>query len=487
MNLKNRTIYCKDNIEVLVNIDSESIDCIYLDPPFNKNKSFTAPIGSTASGASFKDIFVREDYKEEWKEEFKIGFPELYAFLENMPFYCNESDFAYIAYMAKRVIECHRILKETGSLFFHCDDTMQHYVKIMLDIIFGRDNFVNEVNWQRYPSHSLKKKGFDRVTDAILYYQKSDEFQSNTLHTKRDEYKEKHFRHIETETGRRYQHIALEQSSNFKYSGEERLVNGIVYRTEVGWRWSQETFNERLEKNPYLIHVTGNGKLRYKMYEDDWEGKPMIDVWTDIQTTVMTKREKKGYPTQKPILLLERLLSSATNEGDFILDPFCGCATALVAAEKLNRQWVGIDVSFEAYNLVKARLKEEVEGFDSTTKQFDIFGEKKLIYFETEVPVLSKKSVRVKKWVYVISNPKFKGYKVGIASDVQKRLTGYQTSDPDRSFELKFKLRTENYLEIEREVHKRFGANYEWVEAPLKDVIEMIHLVQAELVGGGER
>ena len=115
MNVKNRTIYCKDNIDILCNIDSESIDLIYLDPPFNKNRSFTAPIGRTAKGASFKDIFTREDYKPEWREEFRIAYKELYMFLESMPFYANESDVAYIAYMAKRVIECHRILKSTGS------------------------------------------------------------------------------------------------------------------------------------------------------------------------------------------------------------------------------------------------------------------------------------------------------------------------------------------------------------------------------------
>ncbi|MDA9893592.1 DNA methyltransferase [Flavobacteriaceae bacterium] len=474
MNISNRTIYCKDNLDILQNIDSESVDMIYLDPPFNKNQSFTAPIGSSAKGASFKDIFAKEDYKDEWKDEFKIEYEELYNFLESMPFYANESDVAYIAYMAIRIIECHRILKDDGCLFYHCDDTMQHYIKIMLDIIFGRENFINELNWQRYQSHSLKKKGFDRVTDAILYYQKTDDFESNTLYIKKDEYLKKHFRYIEEQSGRRFQHIALEKSSNYKYDGEERIVNGEVYKTNVGWIWSQKTFDERLKENPYVIYKTKNGKLRQKMYEDEWKGKPMIDVWNDIPTTKMTKREKKGYPTQKPLVLLERLIMNSTNEGDFILDPFCGCATALVAAEKLNREWVGIDISIKAFELVKERLKEEVEGFNEDDRQFDVFGSNKPIHFTTDAPTLSKYNVKPKKYIYVISNPNHKGYKVGIAKNVKQRLNAYQTSDPNRAFKLEFSIKTENYRSIESEVHNFFNANYEWVDAELKDIIRKI-------------
>ncbi|MCY4217105.1 MAG: DNA methyltransferase [Flavobacteriaceae bacterium] len=173
MNLEKRTIYCRDNIDVLLAIDTETVDMIYLDPPFNKNKSFTASLGSTDSGASFKDIFYREDYKEEWKEEFKTSHRELYDFLSTMPFYAKDSDVACIAYMAKRVIECHRILKPTESFFYHCDDTMQHDIKVMLDIIFGREHLINEINWRRYQSKSLKTNRFSRISDAILYYQKS--------------------------------------------------------------------------------------------------------------------------------------------------------------------------------------------------------------------------------------------------------------------------------------------------------------------------
>ena len=480
MNINNRTIYCKDNLDVLRNIDSDCVDMIYLDPPFNKNKSFTAPIGSSAKGATFKDIFGKEDYKDEWKDEFKVEHKELYDFLETMPFYANESDVAYIAYMAIRLIECHRVLKDDGCLFYHCDDTMQHYIKIMLDIVFGRKNFINEINWQRYQSHSLKKKGFDRVTDAILYYQKTDEFQSNTLYVKRVEYRKKHFKHIEKETGRRFQHIALEKSSNYKYKGEERIVNGEVYKTDVGWIWSQQTFDERIKENPYLIYKTKNDRLRYKMYEDEWKGKPMIDLWNDIPTTKMSKKEKKGYPTQKPLVLLERLILNSTNEKDMVLDPFCGCATALIAAEKLERQWVGIDISVKAFEVVKEILSGEVEGFNGNYKQFGVFNINKPINFTTSSPILSKENSKPKKYIYVISNPNHKGYKVGIAKNVKQRLNGYQTSDPNRGFKLEFSIKTENYREVESEIHSHFSANYEWVNRDLKEIINRIKLLIKE-------
>ena len=474
MNVKNRTIYCKDNIDILCNIDSESIDLIYLDPPFNKNKSFAAPIGRTAKGASFKDIFTREDYKPEWREEFRIAYKELYMFLESMPFYANESDVAYIAYMAKRVIECHRILKSTGSLFYHCDDTMQHYIKVMLDTIFGRKNFINEINWQRSLSHSFRDSGFNRVTDAILFYRKSDKFKFNMPLTKCDKYIKKYFRYTEKETGRKFMYKYLEESTNHKNSKEERTINGKVYKTKIGWRWSQKTLDDRIQKNPYVIYITKNNRSCYKLYEDEWEGKSMTDVWTDIPSSKMTREERTSYPTQKPLNLLKRIIACATKEGQVLLDPFCGCATACIAAEQLHRKWIGIDVSVKAYELVKERLLKEVNGFNISTNQYDAFGEVKQVYFEVEPPVLSKSSIGIKKWIYIFSNPSHKGYKVGIASDWKQRLNGYQTSDPKRGFKMEYKTYTEKYQAIEKAVHSHFKATHEWVEADLDHIISYI-------------
>ena len=185
MNIQNRTIYCKDNLEILRGIDSETVDMIYLDPPFNKNQSFHAPIGSNAEGASFTDIFGKEDVDPNWGTYFKAENEELYEFIVSMHNFADTSDFSYIAYMGERIIECHRVLKDTGSLFYHCDDTMQHYIKIMLDIVFGRENFRNEINWKRSGNHSDGKK-FGRITDAILYYSKTKKHQFNPVLTPRD-------------------------------------------------------------------------------------------------------------------------------------------------------------------------------------------------------------------------------------------------------------------------------------------------------------
>ena len=446
MNLQNRTIYCKDNLDILQNIDSECIDMIYLDPPFNKNQSFTAPIGSSAKGASFKDIFGKEDYKDEWKDEFKIEYEELYNFLESMPFFANQSDVAYIAYMAIRIIECHRILKDDGCLFYHCDDTMQHYIKIMLDIIFGRENFRNEINWRRTTTHSDGKK-FGRITDSILYFQKSKEHKFIKQFTDREN-PEKYFNKIETETGRRY--VLNPIDGRGKQS--TRIIHGKEVTSAIGRQyWSQEKIDEAVRNN--RIVLSSNNKPRYKLYMDEDKGVALQDLWIDIPTTSMDKKERKNYPTQKPIKLLERIISCTTKEGDFILDPFCGCATALVAAEKLNREWVGIDISIRAFELVKDRLKEEVEGFNEEDRQFDVFGSNKPIHFTTEAPILSKYNIKPKKYIYVISNPNHKGYKVGIAKNVNQRLNGYQTSDPNRAFKLEFSIKTENYRKIESEIH----------------------------------
>ena len=475
MNINNRTIYCKDNLDILRNIDSECVDMIYLDPPFNKKKSFTAPIGSTARGASFKDIFGKEDFKDEWREEFRVEHKELFNFIESMQFYANDSDVAYIAYMGIRIIECHRILKDDGCLFYHCDDTMQHYIKIMLDIVFGRENFRNEINWKRTSSHNDGLK-LGRITDAILYFAKSNDHLSKKVYIERPN-PEDYYESIETETGRRYTRTnshALERSGD---SPKELTFNGKKYIAPEGkrFRWNQKTLDAEIKKNPFVLYETKGGKLRQKYYLDEDPGIMIQDLWEDIPSMNMSKSERTGYPTQKPIILLERIIKISTNEKDFVLDPFCGCATAAVAAEKLNRQWVGIDISIKAFELVKQRLKEEVEGFNEDDKQYDVFGSNKPISFQTEPPTLSKHSSKPKKHIYVISNPNHIGFKVGIAKNVKQRLNGYQTSDPNRAFKLEFSIKTEFYREVESEIHKHFNADHEWIrEVELKIIIKKI-------------
>jgi site-specific DNA-methyltransferase (adenine-specific) len=268
---------------------------------------------------------------------------------------------AYLVMMAPRLVELHRVLKPTGSLYLHCDPTASHYLKVMLDVIFGARNFMNEIAWKRYAAHSLSQGRYDRISDRILFYCKDSRltrtFNPPTEALSEEEINER-FPHVEPETGRRFQHVSLEQSSNKSSAGETRIIQGRTVVSEIGWRWSQETFDQRLKENPYLIYWTSTGRPRYKIYADEYKGKPVGDIWTDVPYLSSGDAERLGYPTQKPLALLERILQASSNEGDIVLDPFCGCGTAIVAAQKLKRRWIGIDITHLAIALIKYRLSD---------------------------------------------------------------------------------------------------------------------------------
>ena len=414
LNIKNRTIFCKDNLDVLQGINSESVDLIYLDPPFNKNKTFTAPIGSSAEGASFKDYFREEDVKDEWVETIKEDHIELYNFLNGVKSIGNSKhyvyNYCYLCYMTIRLIEMRRVLKDTGSVYFHCDPTMSHYVKIMMDTIFGEDNFRNEIVWS-YRTGGISKNRFPRKHDIIFFYAKSD----------------------------KYHHIPIKEI--------------ILYDKP----FFTDTNNQPNKDGKYSIEV---------YTRDVWEEgvKPIINV----------SKERKGYPTQKPLKLLERIIKASSNENDVVLDPFCGCATTCIASEKLNRKWIGIDISIKAYDLVRERLTEEVEGkFDFQGKN----GNGIKVHFSTDPPNRTDRNGedRLKKYVYVISHPKFEGYyKVGIAKDYKTRLNSYQTSDPDRAYKMEYFYLTPHFRETEKYIHNLFDNKFEWIKANLKDIVQKI-------------
>ena len=416
LNIKNRTIFCKDNLDVLQGINSEIVDLIYLDPPFNKNKTFTASIGSSAEGANFKDYFREEDVKDEWVETIKEDHIELYNFLNGVKSISNSKhylyNYCYLCYMAIRLIEMRRILKDTGSVYFHCDPTMSHYVKIMMDTIFGEDNFRNEIVW-RYETGGIPEKDFSRKHDIILRYTKTKEYLFNSADI-------------------------LEQRS-------EEVLRRISTGKESATR--------------------SKGKFRHPS-----------DVFLMPSINAMAK-ERKGYPTQKPLKLLEKIIKASSNENDVVLDPFCGCATTCIASEKLNRKWIGIDISVKAYDLVRERLTEEVEGkFDFGLPQTgNTHGIK--VHFSTDSPKRTdrNKEDRLKKYVYIISHPKFEGYyKVGIAKDYKTRLNSYQTSDPDRAYKMEYFYLTPHFRETEKYIHNLFDNKFEWIKANLKDIVQKI-------------
>ena len=408
-NLESRTIYCRDNIDILRGIDSYSVDLIYLDPPFNKKKIFTAPIGTSAEGAEFSDIFRKEDVKDEWLSEIKEEHYALHDFLNAVKMIEGRTsyNFCYLAYMAIRLIECHRILQETGSVYLHCDPTMSHYLKIMMDCIFEEKNLQNEIIWRIgwVSGYKTQKRGWIRNHDTLLYYVKTPK--------------------------------------------------------------AIERFNK--EYIPYPAdYVRRDGK------KPTGKGVPIEDTWNcnaaDNLDSIMIKsfsKEKTGYPTQKPLALLKRIITASSNMGEMVLDPFCGCATAPIAAELLGRKWVGIDVSHEAYEQVKKRLKREVPS--------DLLRKEPL--FKTSPPKRTDLASAHKdeKFVYIISNKKYPDeYKVGIASDANKRLGNYQTSDPDRGFAIEFKLKTHRYRDIEKFIHEKYENKHEWVRAKMDDIIEDI-------------
>jgi site-specific DNA-methyltransferase (adenine-specific) len=362
------TLYYGDNLEVMRKyLPDECIDLVYLDPPFNSNRDynllFREQSGEPAQGQikAFTDTW---QWSERAYDEFcqTCPKPALVELVQGFVRTLGRNDLtAYLVMMAPRLVELHRVLQPTGSLYLHCDPTASHYLKVMLDVIFGARNFMNEIAWKRYAAHSLSQGRYDRISDRILFYCKDSRltrtFNPPTEALSEEEINER-FPHVEPETGRRFQHVSLEQSSNKSSAGETRIIQGRTVVSEIGWRWSQETFDQRLKENPYLIYWTSTGRPRYKIYADEYKGKPVGDIWTDVPYLSSGDAERLGYPTQKPLALLERILQASSNEGDIVLDPFCGCGTAIVAAQKLKRRWIGIDITHLAIALIKYRLSD---------------------------------------------------------------------------------------------------------------------------------
>ena len=303
--LKPYTIFCHDNLPVLRGINSHSIDLIYLDPPFNKGRQFHAPVGTKAEGAGFNDIWHEESVKDEWHLEIKERLPALFDYLKAVERIGSRSAKYYLIYMAVRLIEMHRILKDTGSLYLHCDPTASHYLKLLLDTIFGHKKFINEIVWCYHGPGSPKMKQFSRKHDVIFWYGAGSEwiFHADAV---RQPYKDP------SQTLRKAFHTEKNQFDDPK--------NINLYRE------------------------------RGKIPEDWWE----------LRIAARSKKEYVGYPTQKPLALLERIIEASCPKEGLVLDPFCGCATTCIAAERLGRKWIGIDVSPRAFELVKARIQKEV-------------------------------------------------------------------------------------------------------------------------------
>ena len=294
------TLYTNDNLFVLYGLNSEIADLIYLDPPFNSKRMYSAPVGSKAAGASFKDMWTWQDINEQYLETLAEKYPELAKYIETVGNIHSKAMMAYILYMAQRLVEMHRILKPTGSIYLHCDPTASHYLKHLMDSVFGKENFRNEIVWC-YRQGGRGKSHFARKHDIILFYARS--------------------------------------ANNIFYDDEVR----IPYDGTGGYQTSGRGVTHKDSGRTYLPNPLG------KVPED----------WWDIPTIPPMSKERTGYPTQKPLELLHRIIKASSKEGDLVLDPFCGCATTCVASQQLGRKWIGIDIESKATEVLVERLSDD--------------------------------------------------------------------------------------------------------------------------------
>ncbi len=356
-------LYYGDNLAVLrESIADESVDLIYLDPPFNSsanyNVLFKSPKGvaSEAQIEAFEDTWHWNEHAEQaFDEVMHSGNTEAANMLKAIRSFLGENDMmAYLAMMAVRLIELHRVLKPTGSLYLHCDPTASHYLKIVLDALFEPNNFHNEIIWKRTSGHS-DAVGYGAVHDTIFFYSKNDDAIWNDTYQPYDQsYVDQYYRY-EDKDGRRFM-SGDAGAAGLQGGGYEYEWKGV---TRI-WRVPVATM-KRLDDEGRIFY-TRNGIPRIKRYLDEAKGMPTQDVWTDIEALRSWHQERLGYPTQKPVALLERIILASSKEGGLVLDPFCGCGTAVHAAQKLNRQWVGIDITHLAIGLIERRLKDAFPG-----------------------------------------------------------------------------------------------------------------------------
>ncbi len=363
-NWQNRTLWTGDNLDIMRGMNSESADLIYLDPPFNSNRNYEAPIGSEAAGAAFKDTWTLSDVDEAWHGEIADRDPKLYAIIDAAGQAHGKGMKSYLIMMAVRLMEMWRLLKDAGSIYLHCDPTASHYIKMLMDAIFGEKQYRNEIVWKRTSSHS-DSKTLGSVHDIILRYSKTDNFMYHRQFVDYDQtYVEQRYKHKDAD-GR------LWMDDNLTAKGLSGGGYEYEYKETLSlWRVPLERM-QQLDKDNRL-YFTSRGDIRIKRYLDEAKGLPLSDTWTDISPINSQSKERQGYPTQKPISLLDRIIKASSNEGDIILDPFAGCATALVAAERLRREWIGIDLSPLAAKLVNSRLRNDMDLFFEVINREDI-------------------------------------------------------------------------------------------------------------------
>ena len=371
-------LYFGDNLVILrEHVQDESVDLVYLDPPFNSNANYNVLFGEKGGEKSSAQITAFEDTwhwgmeaEAAYRELVEMAPPKLVDLIRALRSFLGQSDMmAYLTMMALRLVELHRVLKPTGSLYLHCDPTASHYLKLLLDGVFDALNFRNEIIWKRSHAHSDSKQGaqhYGRVTDSLLFYSKGDRITWNPQYVPYDEgYVERDYKRVDPD-GRRYRIDNIQ--------GPGGAAKGNPYYEVMGvnryWRYSKEKMDE-LIKQDRIIQTRPGAVPQYKRYLDEMPGVPVQNLWADLPVLNNRSKEVLGYPTQKPEALLERIIKASSNEGDLVLDPFCGCGTTLVAAERLKRRWIGIDITHLAITLMQNRLRDT---FDYELADFVVEG-----------------------------------------------------------------------------------------------------------------
>lgn len=353
------TLFYGDNLEVLRRglIPAESVDLIYLDPPFNSNRIYNVIFKSNLSGSDSQAQLRAFDDTWDWNGlEYNrvITDPRVPSrvkeSLQAMVKLAGENALSgYLVMMAERLAELYRVLKPTGSLYLHCDPTASHYLKLLLDAVFGTRGYRNEITWKRTSAHNDPNRYGSNV-DIILFYTKGQTWTWNQMYAPHDPEYVNRFRHMDLD-GRHWTDADL-TAKGLSGGGYEYEYRGVTSL----WRCPPETM-QRLDAEGKL-HFTKAGGIRLKRYLDETQGVPLQALWDDIDPINSQAKERLGYPTQKPEALLERIIKVSSNPGDVVLDPFCGCGTAVVAAEKLGRYWLGIDITSLAISVIEKRMRK---------------------------------------------------------------------------------------------------------------------------------
>lgn len=356
-------LYYGDNLDVLRrHVQDESVDLVYLDPPFNSNANynvlFAAKDGRQAAAqiAAFEDTWTWDEAAaRQFAETVEAGGDVADVLRAFRTFLGTNDMLAYLAMMAPRLVELRRVLKPTGSLYLHCDPTASHYLKLLLDGVFGPEQFRSEIIWKRTTSHNNVTSRFGDETDTILSYARGAQPTFNVQYRPYSpEYIKSHYSQVDAD-GRRFttrdlRNPGIRPNLTYEYKGYKPHPNG--------WAFTLEKMKEYDAKGLLYFPPDPSGRIRLKRYLDEMPGTPMGTVWDDILPLNSQAQERLGFPTQKPVALLERIISASSNEGDVVLDPFCGCGTTIEAAQKLGRKWIGIDVTHLAIGLIKTRLRD---------------------------------------------------------------------------------------------------------------------------------